>query len=231
MNYIARAEGLLPASFYLSYRTAPPFNQTKVNFPEEIKAAEPLLKRAHDLRLLAILTKFHALNRDLPHAVQSLETIAELIGRYWDEVHPRPEDGDVFLAHGPRCKALDDRPHTVDAARATRHFLSARRSGPISMRSLQLSSGEVKPREGEKTLEAGEIEQTIAEADLAELIKARDIFARLFAAVRQIRDTWIERAGYDQAVRYDNLRTLRGEGAGDADRLRRPARSVPGGAK
>ncbi len=202
MNYVARAEGELPASFY-SPTDGAPFDRVKVNFPEEIKAAEPLLKRTHDLRLLTIIAKFHALNRDLPQAVQSVEFIAELIGRYWDEVHPQAEEGD-FSYRMACLQALDDRPHTVMPL-SYAPFLVSKRSGPISLRVVQLATGEVAPREGETPLESRDLERAFEEIDLQALIDARDCFARLFAAVEKIREVWVERAGYDQAVAFKNL--------------------------
>lgn len=202
MNYLARAEGLLPASFY-SKVDGSPFDRSRVDFPGEVKLAAPLLKRTHDLRLLTILAKFHALDRDLPKAVDAIEVIANVLELFWDNVHPGPDDGDY--SYRMAClQALDDNPHIV-LPLSYAAFITHKRVGPINFRALQLASGAISPREGEKPLETSDFDRAVDDLDLPELVAARDLFGRLLAAVQKIRATWLDRAGYDQAVSFRNL--------------------------
>ena len=65
MNFIAATEGQLPASYYA-------FNRASIDFPAASQAAEKLLKRTLDLRLLALMAKLSILNRDVAGFAQRL---------------------------------------------------------------------------------------------------------------------------------------------------------------
>ena len=88
LNFMARAEGLLPASFF-SGPEGRAFDRSAIDLAAELKAAQPFLTRTRDLRLLVLLAKFAALNRDLPSFVTCVGAIAQLLDSRWDEVHPR----------------------------------------------------------------------------------------------------------------------------------------------
>jgi len=64
MNFIARTEGLLPAT-YFSGPEGKPFDRTTIDFAAEFTTAAPLLDRTRDIRLLALLAKLFILNREL----------------------------------------------------------------------------------------------------------------------------------------------------------------------
>ena len=64
MNFMAYAEGLLPASFFSS-DDGKPFDRSTVDFKAATVAAAPFLSQTKDVRLLALLAKFCVLNRDL----------------------------------------------------------------------------------------------------------------------------------------------------------------------
>src|SRR5262245_39347594 len=64
MNFVAKAESLLPSSFF-SGPDGRPFDRSSVDFAGELAAMQPLLGRTRDVRLLVILAKFSICNRDL----------------------------------------------------------------------------------------------------------------------------------------------------------------------
>src|SRR5690349_2241259 len=81
MNYVARAEGLLPATFFsrdVEGRQIP-FDRTGIDFNAEFQALEKLLDSTRDLRLLTLVAKFSILNRDLESFSFAVETITGLL--------------------------------------------------------------------------------------------------------------------------------------------------------
>ena len=64
MNFVARAEGVLPTTFF-SGPDGKPFDRSSIDFNAEFDAIAPLLQRTRDLRLLVILAKLLLLNRDI----------------------------------------------------------------------------------------------------------------------------------------------------------------------
>src|ERR1041384_4651401 len=68
MNFMAKAESLLPASFFGP--DGKPFGGlqiggTAIDFAGERAAMQPFLAQTHDLRLLTILAQFCILSRDI----------------------------------------------------------------------------------------------------------------------------------------------------------------------
>jgi hypothetical protein len=103
MNYMARAEGLLPASYFS-------FDRNGLDLPAEIAAGAELSKRTRNVQLLALLAKFSILNRDLKGYARRIAAIAELLEARWDDVHPRPLRGGSFVPHGGGAVARRSRP-------------------------------------------------------------------------------------------------------------------------
>jgi type VI secretion system protein ImpA len=200
MNFIVKAEGLLPASFF-SKATNAAFDRSSVDFAAEFATATLLEKRTQDIRLFVMLAKFHALNRSIAQTVEQIERLADVIDTNWETVHPRSENGD--FGYRMACiQALDDNAHVVlplqHAALAVHP-----RAGPISVRTFLIANGDIEPRDGETTLSQADLSRAAGELSLPTLIEARDHFTRLGAATGKIRNTWLQRAGFDEAVRFD----------------------------
>ena len=200
MNFIVKAEGLLPASFFSKIDGAP-FDRNSVDLSGEAKAGEALSARTHDIRLLALVTKLHALNRDPYNVARLLQRIATHLASYWEHIHPCAEQGD--FAYRMAClQALDDNTHVVLPLQHAA-ILKHPRIGDISLRSILIATGQLEPRENETRSAASDLERAIAEIDLRDVRAARDVFALISDCVASIRATWLDRAGYDQAVRFD----------------------------
>ena len=63
MQFMAHAEGLLPASYFDD--EGKPFDHAKREIKGVFATAAPFLARTRDLRVLVLLAKFAVLNRDL----------------------------------------------------------------------------------------------------------------------------------------------------------------------
>src|SRR5262245_21619188 len=106
MNFVAKAESMLPSTFF-SVPDGKPFDRTTIDFAAELNAMRPLLVRTRDIRLLVILAKLFILNRDLAGFTSAVCAIQELVKQRWNEVHPRGESG-VFGARTATLETLDD---------------------------------------------------------------------------------------------------------------------------
>ena len=208
MNFVARVEGLLPASF-LSHDAEGrlvPFDRAGIDIPTEVAGLAGLLAGTRDLRLLVLLAKLLVLNRDLSRFAACLSAIAALLAERWDEVHPVGEEGDFTL----RCAALqtlDDMP-TVVMPLQHAPLAHSRRFGPVSYRGHLVASGAAKPREGEDAPGAAAIEAAFNETPLADLVATRDALADLRAALAGIRLATLENADAAVAVSFDRLSPL-----------------------
>lgn len=208
MNFLARVEGTLPGQFFTRDQESgneKPFERGSLSFQSEIAAAEELLLRTRDIRLLVALAKFAALDRKLPDFVDLMETIASLLEVRWDEVNPCAEDDDFSLRLAS-LQALDDMTHIVLPLQFT-PLIRHPRAGAITFRHKLVADG-LSPREGEEVPDATVIDRAFMEIPTEDLITQRDRFARLAAAATAIGATTAGRLGPQAAVRLDLLEGL-----------------------
>src|SRR5712671_2110528 len=205
MNFIARTEGVLPATFF-SGPEGKPFDRTSIDFAAEFASIGPILARTRDMRLLALLAKLLVLNRDLGGFAACVGLIEALLKERWDHVHPQGTDGD-FAGRMAALESLDDMPPVVFPLQYA-PLVNHRRLGPLSYRTWMIATGEAKPREGEAVLDPAAIESAMLEAELPELVETRGQFQALQAGLRSIRDICVEREGGERAAKLEKLPAL-----------------------
>jgi type VI secretion system protein ImpA len=199
LNCLARADGVLPASYF-------EFDATSVDFQTQFDTIAKLLGQSRDIRLLVVLAKLLVLNRDLPGFSACMAAIADLLGERWDDVHPRPTNGDA-TARMLLLQSLDDLPAVILPLQYA-PLAETERRGPISYRSAMIAGGEVKPRDGEQTFDAAALDRELAEVDLDRLKATRDNLVALRDAIQRIHAISVERVGYEQAQALDRLPQL-----------------------
>jgi len=209
MNFMAKAESLLPAAFFGP--DGKPFGGlqiggTAIDFAGERAAMQPFLGQTQDVRLLAILAKFCLLSRDADGFITAVRAIRQLLSDRWDEVHPRGDDGQ-FAARMAALETLDDLAPVIfplQYAALVRHP----RIGPVSYRNYMIATGEVAKREGEDNYDLTTIEKALMEVELAELVDALGRVDALGTALADIRNVCTERAGFEQAMKLERLPAL-----------------------
>ena len=204
MQFMAHAEGLLPASYFDD--EGKPFDHAKREIKGVFATAAPFLARTRDLRVLVLLAKFAVLNRDLGGFSGYLATVAELIGQHWETVHPLAEAGD-FTSRLAALQSLDD---SATVAMPLQHVPLAKptRGAAVAMRAQLIAAGEISLREGEEQPDAGAIERALKECSLADLVEERDAMLAIAGSLTAIRDITVERSGHAVAVKFVRLQPL-----------------------
>jgi type VI secretion system protein ImpA len=202
MNFVAKAESLLPSSFF-SGPEGQPFDRSSIDFAAEFAAMKPLLADTRDIRLLVLLAKLSILNRDLAGFDTAIRATRELLDQQWDAVHPRGEDG-VFVARAAALETLDDLPPVIFPLQYTA-LVRHPRLGAISYRHYMIASGEVQAREGEETSDLTAIENALMEVELSELVQALGSIDTIRTALADIRSICVDRAGIEQAPKLERL--------------------------
>ncbi len=208
LQFMARVESLLPASFftYDEDGRSVPFERSaefKAEYAKLSSLVAPLLDSTRDLRLLSICCRLHALDRDLPACADCLGAIASLLTKQWDTVHPRGEDGD-FGYRVAVLQALDDAPTMILPLQHLPLF-SNRRFGSITLRTVAVANGNAQARTGEAALDSGELDRVLRDADPAIVEAVNADARRLHAAAMSIGETSAQATGGQNAVRLDRL--------------------------
>jgi type VI secretion system protein ImpA len=213
MNFIAATEGLLPASYYA-------FNRATIDFPASLQAAEKLLKRTLDLRLLVLMAKLSILNRDVAGFAQRIGNVAWLVKEHWEGANPRAED-DGYSGRVAQLAMLEDNAVVLLPLQYA-PLLETNREGALSYRDQLLASGAAQPRsvtlydlrgqkqttEPEKFMPAKSIERVLSDVEIARLAVAVEMLTSVGASIQTINAATTEHVGYENAVALPKLATL-----------------------
>ncbi|MES2259291.1 MAG: type VI secretion system protein TssA [Pseudomonadota bacterium] len=174
------------------------------------RLATDLLARSRDLRLvLSLLRSLLALHGPVGLA-DGLVLIDRLLAERWDSVHPQldPDDDMDPMLRINSLATLTDNLFLREVKEATLLMLPG--LGPLTLRVLEIASGETPPPEGEEKLALHSIEAAMADADQEKLQTAADALARACDSVVQIETNLVRQVGSSQALNLDALtRTLR----------------------
>ena len=203
-NFFAQVDGILPTSFF-SIEDGKPFDPTTIDIGSQLKDLRSLLKRSHDVRLMTVQARLAILNRDLAGFSAALASIGEWLDRYWDGVHPRPQDGSLD-ARLTALSALEL--STVVFPLQYAPLFEARRIGPVTYRGWMIANGEARPRLGDAAVSAAAISEAIGEAEAADLAAARKHIALLNTSLGRIR---IAFATHGSSVGLETLSALAGK--------------------
>lgn len=208
MNATARLEVALPVSYFRrdddGRQVA--FDRASIEFPPAFAELGKLLERSRDLRILVLAAKLTILNRDVPGFTASLSAMADLLGNYWEEVHPRAMEGD-FVMREVALQGLDELATVVLPLQHAPLFVS-RRIGPFMFRSQLVASGETKLVEGEQHPDAGTIQAVLGEVEADDLVAILGQVNAGRDALTRLRTIWLEKVGVDHPLGFPRLATL-----------------------
>jgi type VI secretion system protein ImpA len=150
-----------------------------------LQLAESLNGRSHDLRI-AIFWLRARLRRDgLAVLAPTLQLFKEWVSRWWQELHPRLDDGDAY----PRVNALAELASLTAALGDVRAawVLNDRAIGQIAVRDVEIALGSLAPRDDESPMSRDQIEAMLRDAELAS-DPARDALEALDQLVSALGD-------------------------------------------
>jgi type VI secretion system protein ImpA len=200
LNYVAAAEGRLPASFFA-------FSRDSIDLKAELQTLSGLLARSRDIRLLTLAAKLSILAGDLVGFADAVEGIEHFLAHHWADVHPRGSDGD-FALRRVQIESLDEMP-SVALPLQYAPLVRDRRHGVICLRSQLIAIGEVQPREGEAVLEAATIREALLTSEDLDGLKSRyDAVCRLEQALKSIPERYMEETGYTESLAFERLPLL-----------------------
>ncbi|MCU4182594.1 ImpA family type VI secretion system protein [Bosea sp. BH3] len=225
-NVTARLEVVLPASYFRrdDEGRQVAFDRTSIEFPPAFADLGKLLARTRDLRVLVLAAKLIILNRDVAGFAATLSAIADLLGSYWEEMHPRALDGD-YIMREVALQGLDELPTIVLPLQHAPLFVS-RRIGPFIFRSQLVASGETRVVEGEQHPDAGAIQAALGDIDIDDLTGVLGHVNAARDALVRLRAIWLEKVGADHPLSFPRLAAVLDQMASFLDSA--VARRVPG---
>jgi type VI secretion system protein ImpA len=175
-------------------------------WPDVAEAADSLLERTRDLRVLAYLTHA-ALNVDgFAGLSAGLQVVHGWLQTFWDSVYPqldKEDDNDPTLRINSLA-ALDSREGILHSLTRV-PLVASRAAGRYSLRDIRLAKGELAPSGAEKKPDAALIDAAFADCDVAQLGATADAVREAGKTLETIVALMRERVGAARAPTIANL--------------------------
>jgi len=164
-----------------------------------------LLERSRDLRIVMALARAGLALHGMDGLAESMTLARRLLDERWDSVHPQldPDDDMDPMLRINSLAMLTDSGFLREVKEATLLMLPG--LGPLSVRLLELASGEIPTPEGEAKIELHSIEAAALDADPEKMAAALDAATRAFDAASEAELTLVRQVGSSQALNIDGL--------------------------
>jgi type VI secretion system protein ImpA len=167
--------------------------------------AEDLNNRTRDLRVANLWLRARLRLEGFAVLAPGLRLFEQLMVRWWDELHPRPDDGDAY-ARVNVLSELSSLDSTLGDLRASL-VLDDRGIGQISVRDIEIAMGDLAARDDESTPSRGQIESMLADA-VAENPQINTQASDALAALDALVECLSTRLGYGEQPDFSALRTM-----------------------
>jgi len=167
--------------------------------------AEDLNQRSRDLRIANLWLRARLHLDGFAALAPGLRLFEQLLTRWWDELHPRLDDGDAF-ARMNVLSELASLGATLGDLRAAL-VLDDRSIGQISVRDIEIAEGDLIPRDDESPPSRGQIESMLADA-LGNNPKVASQAGDALAALDALNDCLSNRVGYGDMPDFAPLRKM-----------------------
>lgn len=158
--------------------------------------SETIFERCRDVRLAIFWARAMVNVEGAASVADSMRLLAGLLERYWDEVHPVPDDGDAYA----RVNALNDMASPAGLLGDLRQTLvvANRSIGEVRGRDVEIALGTLEPRGDDPQYSKGQIQQIFAAAaDADPSLTAFPAAAR--EQLERINSLMREKVGYSSA--------------------------------
>jgi type VI secretion system protein ImpA len=167
--------------------------------------AEDLNGRTRDLRVANLWLRARLRLEGFATLASGLRLFEQLMSRWWDELHPRPEDGDAY-ARVNVLGELSSLDSTLGDVRASL-VLDDRSIGQITVRDIEIAMGDLVPRDDESPPSRGQIESMLADA-VADNPQVNTQAADAVAALDALVESLSARLGYGEMPDFTALRDM-----------------------
>lgn len=167
--------------------------------------AEDLNGRTRDLRVANLQLRARLRLEGFAVLAPSLRLFEQLLLRWWDELHPRPDDGDAY-ARVNVLNELVSLESTLGDLRASL-VLNDRSIGQITVRDIEIAMGDLVPRDDEMPPSRGQIENMLADA-VADNPQVQTQASDAIASLDALSECLSSRLGYGELPDFSALRSM-----------------------
>jgi len=168
-----------------------------------------LCARSKDLRVAILLARAQLQTGGFAGLATGLRLLSGYVERYWDSVHPVPEQDDDDV-NAIRINVLGELCNPSGLLREVRLAPLARSGhfGAVSLRDVQIADGTLQPGSGSPAVETSDVEGAFRDADSGALAANSEALADCLASLDSMTATLLARDGYEFSGQLDALLRL-----------------------
>ena len=165
---------------------------------------QSLFERTRDLRVAVYWTRASLRVEGVASLPEGLRLMHGLLSRYWDELHPLPDDGDAYA----RVNALNEMGSLRGMLGDLRDslVLNDRSVGELRGRDVEVALGTLEPRSGDVAYSRSSVEEMLRQGAQSKP-ELRDFPAQALAKVNELQQLMRDRVGYASAPELEALVT------------------------
>jgi type VI secretion system protein ImpA len=167
--------------------------------------AQSLFERTRDLRVGIYWSRSRVHLDGAATLPEGLRLIEGLLSRFWDELHPLPDDGDAYA----RVNALNDMVSSTGLLGDLREsaVLSDRAIGEVRGRDIEIALGLLEPRSSDNAFSRSTVEQMLRDGTESNPA-LRELAPAALAKVAELQQLMRDRVGYAAAPDLEPLTTV-----------------------
>lgn len=165
------------------------------------KQAFELLGRSRDLRVAMLLLRSLLALHAIPGFADGVRLIERLVDERWDSVHPQldpDDDNDPTLRINSIATLLDASSIIRDLKETA--FIQLPNLGPLSVRVLEVSSGESPPPAGQAAIAPSSIEAALRDVRPEAMLEAAGAVGRAHDSVERLEAALVRQVGAANAI-------------------------------
>lgn len=170
-----------------------------------LEHSQNLFDRTRDLRVAIYWARARVRLDGVAALPEGLRLIEGLLARFWDDVHPLPDDGDAYA----RINALNDMCSTAGMLGDQRDsiVLADRTIGELRGRDIEVALGVLEPRSGDTAFSRAAVEEMLR-AGAESKPALREFPQAALAKVTELQQLMRDRVGYAAAPELTPLNTV-----------------------
>ncbi|MBQ5963906.1 type VI secretion system protein TssA [Massilia sp. ZL223] len=170
------------------------------------RQAVELLHRSRDLRLAIHLARANLALQGVPGLADPISLIERLLDARWESVHPMLDASD----NDDPTQRINSLAILSDTATLVRELKEATLVtlpglGPLTIKSLEVATGELPPPDGQAKIGIESFERAIADLAQDEIAAAVDALGRTLSAVVNIEQILVRQVGRARALNLEGL--------------------------
>lgn len=170
-----------------------------------------LLERSRDLRVVIPLLRAALALEGMPGLGECIHLIERLLEERWETLHPQL-DPDDDLDSTLRINSLAILTDTATVLREVKEatLIVLPGLGPVSVRTLEIATGELAVPAGQTKLAMSSIEAALNDVEQERLVQTLQIVTDAFERARKIETLLVQHVGSSQALNLDPLTRMLG---------------------